>query len=237
MTDSKNGSAPAPPAQLSLRPHYSQDWPNYNRAQCEEKDRFVELLADLCGTVPEPDYTFGRPRLPLADMVFACAYKVYSGFSSRRFTCDLKDAHDKGLLANVPHFNSVSNYMSNPDLTPTLDNLITLSSLPLNTHSKVAIIGTSELAELTYLALKDIGVDDIEVFERDGSGSKFLGMKVQTLRSLEPNLYAKIVIAVPSDVEKWREELMASGVTDGQVVEFLKPRRELAEGGGTKEPS
>ena len=112
-----------------------------------------------------------------------------------------------------------------------------LSSLPLNTHSKVAIIGTSELAELTYLALKDIGVDDIEVFERDGSGSRFLGMRVQTLRSLEPDLYAKIVIAVPRDVEKWREELVASGVTDGQVVEFLRPRAELAGGGRTKEPS
>ncbi len=152
MTDSKNGSAPAPNAQLSLRPHYSQDWPNYNRAQCEEKARFIELLADLCGTVPEPEYTFGRPRLPLADMVFACAYKVYSGFSSRRFTCDLQDAHDKGLLANVPHFNSVSNYMSNPDLTPTLDNLITLSSLPLKGVETDFAVDSSGFSTSTYIS-------------------------------------------------------------------------------------
>src|SRR5579863_7591064 len=27
---------------------YAQDWAAYNRAQCEEKDRFVPMLADLC---------------------------------------------------------------------------------------------------------------------------------------------------------------------------------------------
>ncbi len=32
---------------------YSQDWPAYNRAQCEEKDRFLPMLADLCSTIPE----------------------------------------------------------------------------------------------------------------------------------------------------------------------------------------
>src|SRR5437879_5197428 len=30
---------------------YTQQWSAYNAAQCEEKDRLLELLADLCGTV------------------------------------------------------------------------------------------------------------------------------------------------------------------------------------------
>src|SRR5207302_1777752 len=33
---------------------YKQDWPAYNAAQSVEKDRFQELLADLCQGVPEP---------------------------------------------------------------------------------------------------------------------------------------------------------------------------------------
>lgn len=112
---------------------YSQQWSAYNAAQCEEKDRFVELLADLCRAVPQPPSTIsgGRPRLPMSDMTFACVYKVYSRFSSRRFTSDLRAAQDQGLISRVPHFNSVSNHMSSPAMTPILKELITLSSLPL----------------------------------------------------------------------------------------------------------
>lgn len=111
---------------------YTQEWSAYNAAQCEEKDRFVTLLADLCSGVATPVPSGpGRPRLPLGDMVFACTYKVYSRFSSRRFTSDLRDARESGLIARVPHFNSVTNYMSNPALLPVLKGLVTTSSLPL----------------------------------------------------------------------------------------------------------
>lgn len=58
-------------------------------------------------------------------------FKVYVGFSSRRFTSDLKEAHVDGLVTRTPHFNSVSNYLASPDLTEVLKGLVTLSSLPL----------------------------------------------------------------------------------------------------------
>src|SRR5918911_3187442 len=111
----------------------SSTWTAYNAAQSEEKPRFVALLADLCGTVPQPPRPpgAGRPRLPLSDMLFAAAYKVYVGFSSRRFTCDLHDAYTNGLIDSKPHFNSVSRYLSDPALTDTLKYLIALSSIPL----------------------------------------------------------------------------------------------------------
>ena len=64
-------------------------------------------------------------------MLFASAYKVYVGFSSRRFTSDLHDAYADGLIDSKPHFNSVSNYLAKPELTEILKNLITTSSLPL----------------------------------------------------------------------------------------------------------
>lgn len=110
---------------------YKQNWSAYNAAQQEEKARFAELLSDLCKLVPQPPQKTGRPRLPLADMVFACAYKVYSGFSSRRFTSDLRDVATSGVIARTPHFNSVSNYLSSTEMTPVLKQLITASSLPL----------------------------------------------------------------------------------------------------------
>ena len=107
------------------------DWTVCNAAQSEEKLRFMELLADLCSTIPQPlQHGRGRPRLPLSDMVFASVYKVYVGFSSRRFTSDLREDYTNGLIDSRPHLNSVSNYLSKPALTDLLKSLITTSSLP-----------------------------------------------------------------------------------------------------------
>ena len=117
----------------TMKVTYSQDWTAYNNAQTEEKSRFIALLAELCKGVAQPEQKMGRPRLPMSEMVFASAFKVYSGFSSRRFTCDMREAHDTGVITSTPHFNSVSNYLANPELTPILKSLITLSSLPLKT--------------------------------------------------------------------------------------------------------
>lgn len=110
---------------------YSQEWSSYNRAQVAEKDSFMSLLSSLCATVPQPVQDRGRPRLPLADMAFAATFKVYSRFSSRRFSSDLREAQERGLIRRAPHFNSVTNYLSDPALRPVLHDLITVSAMPL----------------------------------------------------------------------------------------------------------
>ena len=110
---------------------YSQDWPAYNAAQTSEKDNFMELLAGLCSNIDQPSYVFGRPRLPLADMVYAGALKVYSGFSARRFDTDIKDATRRGYLDVAPSFNSVNRYISDGKLTPLITDLIEKSAAPL----------------------------------------------------------------------------------------------------------
>jgi transposase len=110
---------------------YRQEWSSYNRSQVQEKDTFMKLLSELCSGVPQPAQTRGRPRLPLSDMAFAATFKVYSRFSSRRFSSDLREAHERGLIERVPHYNSVSGYMASPSLTPVLQDLIATSSLPL----------------------------------------------------------------------------------------------------------
>jgi len=116
---------------VTVKQTYSQEWTAYNQAQTNEKERFLSLLADLCKGIEAPEQSMGRPRLPLADMVFASAFKVYSTASGRRFTCDLRDAHSKGYLSKAPHYNSISRYLENAGLTPILKALIEQSSLPL----------------------------------------------------------------------------------------------------------
>ncbi len=113
------------------RTTYPQNWPAYNEAQTKEKHQFQSLLHDLCSGIQNPVQTKGRPRLPLSDAVFAVTFKIYSTFSGRRFISDLNDAHTKGYISEVPHFNSIFNYLENPALEPILTGLITQSSLPL----------------------------------------------------------------------------------------------------------
>jgi hypothetical protein len=89
--------------------------------------------ADLCSTVPQPPSPpgAGRLRLPLSDMLIAAAYKVYVGYSSRRFTSDLHNAYADGLIDSKPNLNSDSRYLSDPAVTDTLMYLVALSGLPL----------------------------------------------------------------------------------------------------------
>ncbi len=131
----------------------SLNWTAYNAAQGEEKRRFVELLADLCSTIAQPPRPpgAGRPRLPLSDMVFASAFKVYVGFSSRRFTSDLREAYTAGLIDSRPHFNSVSNYLAKPELTDILKELITASSLPLKAIETEFAVDSSGFSTCRYV--------------------------------------------------------------------------------------
>ena len=116
-------------AQFTTRKSYPQDWPAYNAAQTAEKDTFVSLL---CAGIAQPDYSFRRPSLPLADMAYAATMKVYTGFSARRFNCDVQEANRQGLTNTAPSFTSVNRYIADPDLTPILTHLIERSAAPLS---------------------------------------------------------------------------------------------------------
>ncbi len=125
---------PAPDAEPhSKKPTYSQpDWPAYVRAQATEKRRLPVLLADLCRGVPEPSRAkTGRKPVPVADALFACVFKVYCGFSARRFNGDLEDAHAAGYLSRPLHPHKISAFMENEEFTPILKQLIAESSRPL----------------------------------------------------------------------------------------------------------
>jgi len=116
---------------VTVRQTYKQEWTAYNQAQSREKEKFVELLAELCKGIEEPEQKMGRPRLPLSDVIFASTFKVYSSVSGRRFMSDLRDAENKGFLTKAAHYNSISRYLENETLTPLLNSLIEASSLPL----------------------------------------------------------------------------------------------------------
>jgi transposase len=111
---------------------YPQNWPAYNMAQTTEKNWFLTLLADLCKGITEPERKNMRGRpIPLRDAIYAACYKVYSGFSARRFTCDLEEAAEAGHISKAIHFNSVLNVLDSEEATRILMELITKSATPL----------------------------------------------------------------------------------------------------------
>jgi transposase len=132
------------------RTTYPQKWSAYNEAQTQEQDKFQSLLSDLCSGLVTVTPKSGRPRLPLSDAVFSIAFKVYSTVSQRRFMSDLREAQSRGFIAKTPHFNSISNYLENPDLTPILFDLITKSSLPLKSVETDFAVDSSGFTTCRY---------------------------------------------------------------------------------------
>ena len=108
---------------------YKQDWPAYNAAQSVEKDRFQELLFDLCRGLAEPERTScGRKPHTVKDSIFAMVFKCYSTFSARRFSSDLREAHERGFLSvEIPGMKTTA-FMENAEFTPILKALIAESA-------------------------------------------------------------------------------------------------------------
>ena len=122
---------------------YPQDWTAYNLAQTQHKELFMHLLRDICTAIPQPEYTFGRPILPLSDMVFASALKVFTTFSLRRFVTDAEIATEKGYISKAPCYSTIGVYMEKPELTPIIKELIIITSLPLITIETYFTIDSS----------------------------------------------------------------------------------------------
>lgn len=117
----------------TVKKTYPQNWKSYNISQQTEKEKLMELLADITSRIRQPAYKFGRPKNYLGDTIFSMIFKIYSTFSGRRFATDLKTAQEKGLIENITPYNTMFRYFKKPELTPILAQMVTLTSLPLKT--------------------------------------------------------------------------------------------------------
>jgi len=134
----------------SVKVTCTQEWTAYNQAQTHEEERFVTLLRDLCNGIEQPEYRFGRPRLPLTDVIFGLVFKSYTAMSGRRFTSALKEAQATGLIAKAAHYNSAFRYLENPELTPLLKALIEQSASPLRAIETDFAVDSSGFATSVY---------------------------------------------------------------------------------------
>jgi transposase len=116
-----------------------QNWPAYNAAQTTEKERVELLLKSLCEGIEEPPPAkTGRPRIPLRDSIFSATMKVYTTFSGRRASTDIRGCAERGHIADAPHYNSIFRCMESAATTDILIRLIEESAAPLAEIENVA---------------------------------------------------------------------------------------------------
>lgn len=127
------------------------DWHIYNEAQTHEQERFTELLQSLCEGIKNPPRTgAGRPRLPMADVVYSLASRAYSMKSGRRHDSEVREAQANGIIEKAPSYNSAFRYLENPELTPLLKSLIEESAKPLKSVEVDFAVDSSGFATNTY---------------------------------------------------------------------------------------
>jgi transposase len=176
------------------RPTYRQlNWNLYDKAQQTEKDRFQVLLFDLCRGIKEPNRKSnlsGRKPSLLSDQVFASALKVFTGLSSRRFACDLADAHKKGYLSYSMNSRMVCQYLENEELTPVLKDLIVQTSLPLKAVETVFAPDSTGFSTCRFVKWFD------EKYGEQKSGRTWV--KAHAICGVKTNIVTAVEIAGPN---------------------------------------
>lgn len=134
-----------------VRITYTQNWTAYNQAQQREKEMIANLLRALCEGIQQPERKgAGRPRLPLADVVFGAVMKVYSTVSGRRAATDIREAQEKGLIDEAPHYNTIFRYLEDENLTALLEALVSESAIPLADMEYDFAVDSSGFSTSTY---------------------------------------------------------------------------------------
>jgi transposase len=156
VTVSNDGQTQTVTETVTVKKSYGQSWPEYNKAQQYEKVHFIEFLHQLCSGIEDPIQKNGRPRLPLADIIFAATYKTYSTISGRRFASDLRDALAKGYVSKMPSYNSVFDYFKMESLTPYLKQLIAASAQPLKAIEEDFAVDSSGFSTGQFMRWLDV---------------------------------------------------------------------------------
>jgi transposase len=133
------------------RTTYAQPWAQYNLSQIIEKHRLQVLLFDLCRTLPDAEHKKRGPKPHrIRDCVFAMAFKVYCGLSSRRFSTDLRETNKGGFLTRPIPGPKVTAFFENPVFTPILIDLIQKSAIPLRVVDTTFAVDSSGFSSSRY---------------------------------------------------------------------------------------
>lgn len=97
-----------------------------------------------------------------------------------------------------------------------------LEPLALHEESRVAIYGTGEFAELVYLGLKDVGIEEMDIFGPNGTaGHRFLGMLVRDVTELNLEQYDRVFLASLNGSPALLAELLVQREAAEKLITFF----------------
>ncbi len=103
-----------------------------------------------CAGAGRPASTTGQKPHAVSDAIFTMAYKVYCGYSARRFSTDLLEAYEKGFISRpIPGIKATA-FLTDPYYTPILKELIGYSARPLRSVERDFAIDSSGFSTCVY---------------------------------------------------------------------------------------
>ena len=105
-----------------------------------------------------------------------------------------------------------------------------LAELPELGAKRIALVGAGEAAEVAWLTLRELHLEPLAVFTREGGG-QFLGLPVRPLGELRPEDFDAAIVASFDRPEPMRAELEALGLPSGRVLSLRRPLLAAGESG------
>lgn len=97
-----------------------------------------------------------------------------------------------------------------------------IATLALNSESSVAIYGSGDFAELVYLGLREIGIEEITIYDsKSRLGETFLGLPIRDSESLELGDYDRVIIASLNRESNFNKSWLKDGFNDVRIVTFF----------------
>jgi transposase len=135
----------------TVRITYGQNLGAYNAAQRHEREHVERLLGDLClGAVTPPHPGRGPKPIPIADLVYGMAMKVYTGFSARRADSDIRALAAKKKMSRAPSPSSVLAAFDRPEMEALLTRMIEDSAAPLASVERAFAVDSTGFGTSVY---------------------------------------------------------------------------------------
>lgn len=104
-----------------------------------------------------------------------------------------------------------------------------LAALTIDSDSRVAIYGTTEFAEMIFLALREHGVQNIDFFDSDTESQQFLGQEIFPVHDIASKNYAVILVAHTTKISSKLDELRSEGIPQGAIVTPLQGKSKSSQ--------
>lgn len=94
-----------------------------------------------------------------------------------------------------------------------------LALLSLNAESRIALLGTGELAELVYICIRELGIEEVDIYSHTHEPDRrFLGHQIMHIDTIKSDGYDRVLIADLSVKHSAEMEVLTAVVPSEKLV-------------------